>query len=90
MATETDRAFLQSLQQQAGLSLSQTVAMERGRNLSRAYTYQAFGTLFSSAMKAQPLMSSSPTSSAFGLKRSTASFICPLTSSAVSPPRSLA
>ena len=63
MATETDRAFLQSLNQQAGLSLSQTVAMERGRNLSRAYTYQAFGTLFSSAMKAQPLMSKSPTSS---------------------------
>ncbi len=56
MATETDRKFVQSLNEQARLSLAQTVAMEKGRNLSRAYRYQAFGTLFSGAMKAQPLM----------------------------------
>ncbi len=59
MATETDRKFLQSLNEQARLSLAQTVAMEKGRNLSRAYRYQAFGTLFSGAMKAQPLMAGS-------------------------------
>lgn len=64
MATETDRKFLQSLNEQARLSLAQTVAMEKGRNLSRAYRYQAFGTLFSGAMKAQPLMPNSPTGSA--------------------------
>ena len=61
MATETDRKFLQSLNEQARLSLAQTVAMEKGRNLSRAYRYQAFGTLFSGAMKAQPLMAGSAT-----------------------------
>ena len=55
-ATETDRKFLQSLNEQARLSLAQTVATEKGRNLSRAYRYQAFGTLFSGAMKTQPLM----------------------------------
>jgi hypothetical protein len=60
MATETDRRFVQSLNEQARLSLAQTVAMEKGRNLSRAYRYQAFGTLFSGAMKAQPLMAGSP------------------------------
>ena len=59
-ATETDRKFLQSLNEQARLSLAQTVATEKGRNLSRAYRYQAFGTLFSGAMKAQPLMPNSP------------------------------
>ena len=46
------------------MSLAQTVATEKGRNLSRAYRYQAFGTLFSGAMKAQPLMGGTPTSSA--------------------------
>jgi len=56
MATETDRKFLQTLEQVGQLSLSQSIASERGRNLSRAYRYQAFGTLFSGAMKAQPLM----------------------------------
>ena len=60
MATETDRAFLQSLQEQGKLSLAQSMASERGRNLSRAYRFQAFGTLFSGAMKAQPLMPSTP------------------------------
>jgi len=60
-ATETDRKYLQSLQQVGKLSLAQTVATEKGRNLARAYRYQAFGTLISGAMKAQPLMSS-PTS----------------------------
>ena len=57
MATETDRKFLQTLEQVGQLSLSQSIATEKGRNLSRAYKYQAFGTLFSGAMKAQPLMS---------------------------------
>jgi len=61
-ATETDRKFLQSLNEQAKLSLAQTIATEKGRNLSRAYRYQAFGTLFSGAMKAQPLMGSSTVS----------------------------
>ena len=60
MATETDRKFLQTLEQVGQLSLSQSIASERGRNLSRAYKYQAFGTLFSGAMKAQPLMPSNP------------------------------
>ena len=55
-ATETDRKFLQTLEQVGQLSLSQSIATEKGRNLSRAYKYQAFGTLFSGAMKAQPLM----------------------------------
>jgi|9_EtaG_2_1085328.scaffolds.fasta_scaffold09270_2 hypothetical protein len=64
MATETDRAFLQNLSEQAKLSSQQSMALEKGRNLSKAYQYQAFGTLFSGAMKAQPLMGSSPTSSA--------------------------
>lgn len=54
--TETDRKFVEALQTQAYLSLGKTIAAERGRNLSRAYRYQAFGTLFSGAMKAQPLM----------------------------------
>jgi len=57
MATETDRAFVDALQTQAYLSLGKTIAAERGRNLARAYRYQAFGSLFSGAMKAQPLMS---------------------------------
>jgi type II secretory pathway pseudopilin PulG len=60
MATETDRKFLQTLEQVGQLSLSQSIATEKGRNLSRAYKYQAFGTLFSGAMKAQPLMPSTP------------------------------
>ena len=59
-ATETDRKFLQTLEQVGQLSLSQSIATEKGRNLSRAYKYQAFGTLFSGAMKAQPLMPSTP------------------------------
>tara|TARA_B100000212_G_scaffold52046_1_gene33942 strand:+ start:90 stop:602 length:513 start_codon:yes stop_codon:yes gene_type:complete len=58
--TETDRKFLQTLEQVGQLSLSQSIATEKGRNLSRAYKYQAFGTLFSGAMKAQPLMPSTP------------------------------
>ena len=59
MATETDRKFLQTLEKVGQLSLSQSIASEKGRNLSRAYKYQAFGTLFSGAMKAQPLMAGS-------------------------------
>ena len=59
-ATETDRKFLQTLEQVGQLSLSQSIATEKGRNLSRAYKYQAFGTLFSGAMKAQPFMPSTP------------------------------
>lgn len=58
-ATETDRKYLQSLQQVGKLSLAQTVATEKGRNLARAYRYQAFGTLISGAMKTQPLMAGS-------------------------------
>ena len=58
-STETDRKYLQSLQQVGKLSLAQTVATEKGRNLARAYRYQAFGTLISGAMKAQPLMPNS-------------------------------
>jgi len=61
MATETDRAFVDALQTQAYLSLGKTIASERGRNLARAYRYQAFGTLFSGAMKAQSLMPNNPT-----------------------------
>ena len=59
LATETDRKFLQTLEKVGQLSLSQSIASEKGRNLSRAYKYQAFGTLFSGAMKAQPLMAGS-------------------------------
>jgi hypothetical protein len=62
-ATETDRKFLQSLNEVSRLSLAQTIADEKGRNLSRAYRYQAFGTLFSGAMKAQPLMPNTSTTS---------------------------
>ena len=51
-ATETDRKFLQSLNEQARLSLAQTVAMEKGRNLSRAYRYQAFGSVLRGAYQA--------------------------------------
>lgn len=76
MATETDRAYLQSLQEVGKLSLAQSISTERGRNLSRAYKYQAFGTLFSSAMKAKPLMPNNVgqpnygfTSSQMGLER---------------------
>ena len=61
MATETDRAFVDALQTQAYLSLGKTIAAERGRNLARAYRYQAFGSLFSGAMKAQSLMPNNPT-----------------------------
>jgi hypothetical protein len=43
------------------LSLGKTIAAERGKNLARAYRYQAFGSLFSGAMKAQPLMGGNPT-----------------------------
>ena len=59
LATETDRKFLQTLEKVGQLSLSQSIASEKGRNLSRGYKYQAFGTLFSGAMKAQPLMAGS-------------------------------
>jgi hypothetical protein len=61
VGTETDRKFLQTLNEVSRLSLAQTIATEKGRNLSRAYRYQAFGTLFSGAMKAQPLMGGNPT-----------------------------
>ena len=61
VGTETDRKFLQTLNEVSRLSLAQTIATEKGRNLSRAYRYQAFGTLFSGAMKAQPLMPNNPT-----------------------------
>ena len=70
MATETDRAFLQSLQEQGKLSLAQTMASERGRNLSRAYRFQAFGTLFSGAMKAQPLMPNTAGQPNYGFRSS--------------------
>ena len=32
------------------------MAMLQARNLARAYRFQAFGTLFSGAMKAQPCL----------------------------------
>ena len=38
------------------LSLSKNIATEQGNNLAKAYEYQAFGTLFSSALQAKPLM----------------------------------
>ena len=59
MATETDRAFLQNLSEQAKLSSQQSMALEKGRNLSKAYQYQAFGTLFSGAMQTSKLMGTS-------------------------------
>lgn len=59
MSVETDRRYLEAVQQQAMLSLGKTIAAERGRNLARAYRYQAFGSLLSGAMKAQPLMPNS-------------------------------
>ena len=55
-ATEVDRKFLDQLQTQAQLSLSKNIATEQGNNLAKAYEYQAFGTLFSSALQAKPLM----------------------------------
>ena len=59
MSTETDRAFLQNLSEQAKLSSQQSMALEKGRNLSKAYQYQAFGTLFSGAMQTSKLMGTS-------------------------------
>lgn len=59
MSTETDRAFLQNLSEQAKLSSQQSMAFEKGRNLSKAYQYQAFGTLFSGAMQTSRLMGTS-------------------------------
>lgn len=59
MSTETDRAFLQNLSEQAKLSSQQSMALEKGRNLSKAYQYQAFGTLFSGAMQTSRLMGTS-------------------------------
>ena len=35
------------------------MALEKGRNLSKAYQYQAFGTLFSGAMQTSRLMGTS-------------------------------
>ena len=61
MGVETDRRYLEAVQQQAMLSLGKTIAAERGKNLARAYRYQAFGSLLSGAMKAQPLMGGNPT-----------------------------
>ena len=63
MSVETDRRYLEAVQQQAMLSLGKTIAAERGRNLARAYRYQAFGSLLSGAMKAQPLMAGTGTTS---------------------------
>tara|TARA_R100000458_G_C8264325_1_gene239543 strand:+ start:1220 stop:1702 length:483 start_codon:yes stop_codon:yes gene_type:complete len=58
MATETDRANLQFLQEKAKLSAAQSMATERGRNLSRAYKFQAFSTLFSGATQSYKLYGS--------------------------------
>ena len=54
--TESGRARIQNLAQLAKLSNAQAMAGERGRNLARAYRYQAFGTLLSGGMKANKLM----------------------------------
>lgn len=59
IGVETDRAYLQSLSEQAKLSAQSAMAMEKGRNISRAYQYQAFGTLFSGAMQTQKLIGTS-------------------------------
>ena len=56
MATETDRRYLQALNQKAQFSLGKTIATEKGNNIARAYEYQAFGTLMSGAMEAGPLI----------------------------------
>jgi len=56
MATESGRARIQNLAQLAKLSNAQAMAGERGRNLARAYRYQAFGTLLSGGMKANKLI----------------------------------
>lgn len=63
MATEVGRARVQELATVAKISSAQQMATERGRNRARAFRYQAFGTLISGAMKAQPLMGSAPTAS---------------------------
>lgn len=64
MATEVGRAKVQELATIGKLSQAQQIAGERGRNRARAFRYQAFGSLLGGAMKAQPLMGGSPTSSA--------------------------
>ena len=64
MATEVGRARVQELATIGKLSQAQQIAGERGRNRARAFRYQAFGSLLGGAMKAQPLMGGSPTSSA--------------------------
>ena len=63
MATEVGRARVQELATIGKLSQAQQIASERGRNRARAFRYQAFGSLISGAMKAQPLMGSAPTAS---------------------------
>ena len=63
MSTEVGRARVQELATIGKLSQAQQIAGERGRNRARAFRYQAFGTLISGAMKAQPLMGSAPTAS---------------------------
>ena len=61
MSTEVGRARVQELATVAKLASAQQMATERGRNRARAFRYQAFGSLISGAMKAQPLMAGSPT-----------------------------
>ena len=60
MATEVGRARVQELATLGKLSQAQQIADERGRNRAKALRYQAFGTLIGGAMKAQPLMGSTP------------------------------
>ena len=60
ISDDSNRAYYQYLMGQSGMEQQKQMVLEKGRNMARAYNYQAFGTLFSGAMKAKPLIGGSP------------------------------